>query len=341
MGVTNSAAGTNSQVVNLAVLPQPLFANLTNDLVLHLKFDGNYLDASGRNNNGTAQGTLPGPTFVPGKIGNNAVHVDSEADLTVPGSPLCTNANYVTLGNPADLQFGTDTNFTLAYWVKMPVGEIYTEFPVLCNSGGGTFSPGMYFGTDWNSGGEGGGAAWWISSPGKHLATTTCLTGPYLINDGNWHHMLVSFDRAGFAVTYLDGVPVDSTSIIGGGDMDQPGNTFNIGQDTTGTYPWFGIAGPKAECVIDDLGIWRRALSLTEAQSVYIVGQNYGRSFDAYGPVQITLKRTSTGLELIWQSGTLESADDLQGAWTPVTGASAPYHALTPAAGRKFYRVKL
>ena len=109
--------------------------------MLHLKFDGNYLDSSGRNNDGTPQGSLPGPTFVPGKIGNNAVHVESEADLTDPANPVCTNANYVTLGIPADLQFGADIDFSVAYWVKVPADVVYTEFPVLCDSVDGTFSP--------------------------------------------------------------------------------------------------------------------------------------------------------------------------------------------------------
>lgn len=344
--VTVTGAATppaTSQTATLTVVVPPeltLFANVTNALVLHLKFDGNFLDVSGRNNNGTAQGTVPGPTFVAGKIGNNAVHVDSEADLS-GGNPVCTNANYVTLGEPPDLRFGADTNFTVAYWVKIPAREIYTEFPVLCNSFGGTFSPGMYFGTDWNdtSPGEGGGAAWWISSPGKHLATTTCLTGPYFINDGNWHHLLFSFDRTAYAVTYLDGVPIDSTSIVGGGDLDLPGQVFNIGQDTTGTYPWFGLAGPKAEAVIDDFGIWRRALSPTEAESIYLVGQNFGRSFDSYGPVKLTFQLSGAGFDLIWQAGTLQESDTVNGTYLPV--ASAPYYHVTPSAAKKFYRVRL
>ena len=204
-------------------------------------------------------------------------------------------------------------------------------------------APAWYFGTDWNSSsaGEGGGATWWISAPGTHLATTTCLTGPYYINDGNWHHFLVSLDRAGYAVTYLDGVPIDSTSIAGGGDMDQSGNAFNIGQDASGTYPYTGVAVSKAEMEIDDLGVWRRALSPTEAQSIYIVGQNYARSFDSYGPVKLTLQPSGSGFDLIWQAGTLLSSDTVNGTYLPVPGASAPYFHVTPTATRQFYKVQL
>ena len=127
-----------------------LFANVTNSLVLHLKFDGNFLDSSGRHNNGTPIGTnyvnsTPdvGPTFVTGKIGSSAVHVANYVDTTDPNNLVCTNTDYVTLGSPTDLQFGADTSFTVAYWIKVPAGEIYTEYPVLCDSIGGTFSPGM------------------------------------------------------------------------------------------------------------------------------------------------------------------------------------------------------
>lgn len=337
--VSNSAGSVTSLPATLAVLPRPLFANLTNGLVLHLKFDDSYADTSGRANNGAAVGA---PTFVAGKIGSKAVRVDSEADTTA--DPIVvTRANYVTLGTPTDLQFGAEVDFTVAFWMKVLAGKIHTEFPVLCNSVGGTFSPGLYIGTDWNSSspGQGGGAAWWISSPGRHVATTTSLGGPYRINDGDWHHMVVSFDRTGFAVTYLDGVPIDSTSIVGSDDMDQPGQAFNIGQDSTGSYPWFGIGGPLAEAIIDDMGIWRRALSRTEAQSIYIVGQNYGRSFDTYGPVMLSVQSAGAEIELIWQAGTLEAADEINGTYLPVPEAAAPFLKVMPNATRKFYRVRL
>ena len=145
----------------------------------------------------------------------------------------------------------------------------------------------------------------------------------------------------GNAVTYLDGVAVDSRPFNGTGDFDQPGQAWNIGQDSTGTYPYIGVAGPLAEAVIDDMGIWRRALSPVEAQSIYHVGQNYGQSFDTYGPVMLTIQPASTGFDLIWQAGTLQAADTVNGTYLPVAGASAPYYHVTPGAASKFYRVKL
>jgi hypothetical protein len=183
--------------------------------------------------------------------------------------------------------------------------------------------------------------AWWVSNPGKHVASSTVPGGPFLINDGNWHHIVVSFDRMGFAVTYLDGVAINSVSVAGTEDFDQPMQPWNIGQDATGIYPWSGVAGIKSEAIIDDMGIWRRALSPTEAQSIYIVGNTYGRSFDTYGPVTLTVKQSGSDIELIWQAGTLEAADEVNGTYLPVGGAVAPYYKVTPMAAKKFYRVKL
>ena len=65
------------------------FANLTNDLVLHLQFDGNYLDSSGRNNNGTNVGAT---TLVAGKIGSQALSYNTDTGIPVlqlrdPGHP--------------------------------------------------------------------------------------------------------------------------------------------------------------------------------------------------------------------------------------------------------------
>jgi hypothetical protein len=67
---TNSA-GTTNITLNLTVLPPgPSFVNVTQDLVLHLKFDGDYTDSSGRGHNGTAVGD---PSIVTGRIGSGAL----------------------------------------------------------------------------------------------------------------------------------------------------------------------------------------------------------------------------------------------------------------------------
>ncbi|HPY30234.1 MAG TPA: hypothetical protein PLT00_06715 [Verrucomicrobiota bacterium] len=66
-----------------------------------------------------------------------------------------------------------------------------------------------------------------------------------------------------------------------------------------------------------------------------------GKSFDTYGPATLQIIPTGPELELIWQAGTLEQADEVNGQYTPVPGAVAPYYKVTPGAVRKFYRIKL
>ncbi len=89
----------------------------------------------------------------------------------------------------------------------------------------------------------------------------------------------------------------------------------------------------------DDLAVWRRVLTTYEAQSIYLVGQQYGSSFDTVRPIQLIAQRTGDDLELVWQAGTLLEADNVTGPYSPVAGAAAPYHKVTPGAAKRFYKV--
>jgi hypothetical protein len=154
------------------------------------------------------------------------------------------------------------------------------------------------------------------------------------VNNGAWHHLLHSFSRAGQAVTYLDGVQVDTRPISNLGSIDT-GGTFSIGQDPTGTYSESGAAD------LDDMGIWRRALTPTEAYAIYYVGATYGKSFNSYGPWLVTLTPSGTGnLILTWQGGTLVQSTSVSGPWTPVPGATPPNYSVTPVGAAKFYKIQ-
>src|SRR5262249_28057880 len=95
-----------SSTAVVRVSPVPKYVNATKRLALHLRFDGNLQDSSGRNNNGTAEGS---PGFLTGMIGSGALHYSTGAS-----GPTVTNANYVSLGTPADLQFGA-SDFSVAF----------------------------------------------------------------------------------------------------------------------------------------------------------------------------------------------------------------------------------
>lgn len=328
---TNSVGATNSVAAALTVSPpNPTFANLTNGLVLHLKFDGTYGDSSGRSNDGTPTGSNSVPSFVAGKLGS-AVHYQTLTDYGVPVNDLptgtvvsVTNNSYVTLGVRPDLQFSSNVNFTVAYWVRLPAGSMSGDLPFICNDTNSLGNPGYTFAPGYTN--------------GTFAASFGALriAGPS-INDGNWHSLVHAVDRTGNAVTYLDGVNVNETYAGSVGNLDT-GLPTNLGQDGVGLYPEQGSAD------LDDVGMWRRALTAYEAQSIYSVAQNYGKSFDTYGPVSLTINKVGASLELIWQAGTLLESDTVSkpmNQWTPVSGATAPYYKVTPAAAMKFYRVRL
>ena len=320
---TNPAGGNGSTVVALTVLPPVAFANATNGLVLHLKFDGDYTDSSGHGNNGTPVGS---PTFVAGRIGQ-ALHYDTETDAL----GKVTNANYVTLGKPADLQFGTNS-FSVAFWVKQVASSTNGDLPFFGNATNSAHNPGFTFAPSFQAGG------WQWDLMDFNTIDIDASSPANAINNGQWHHFAATFDRnAGLALSYLDGAEVNSQWIVGLGVFDNT-NTVSIGQDPTGLYPQTGSAD------LDDLAAWHRVLSPAEVYEIYYSGAHFGAPLDSYGPVSLVLTASGTNALVIWQAGTLEQADTPStqpNQWTPVPGASPPGYTVTPGAGTKFFRIRL
>jgi hypothetical protein len=329
---TNAAGVTTSAVAVVSVVPFPTFANVTNGLVVHLPFDGAYGDTSGRGNNATPQSINGGtPTFVAGKIGSQAFHyftLTTKNGINDDGTATATNGAYASLGVPADLTLGSSQNFSIAYWVRLPAGYVLGDLPFFCSAPNSYGNLGVTFAPSYTQGG-------WSWSLGNVSSSVGIYGAASSINDGNWHHLVHTFDRNGNGTTYLDGAQVNATSIAGIGDIDSTGD-FNIGQDTTGAYAEQGSGD------IDDLGVWLRVLTQPEAQNMYLVGKYLSKSFDTYGPVSITSKSSGGNLDISWQAGTLQEAPTVSGPWTAVSGATPPfYRVAVPSSGNKFYRIQL
>jgi hypothetical protein len=313
--VSNTVSFATSLAAELAVVPPASFADLTNGLVLHLKFDNTYADSSGHGNNGVQSGS---PTFVAGKIGTGAVHVN-----TVVGSTY----NYVSVPYSADFAFDSLTSFSVAYWTRY-TGDS-PNLPMVGAAIGSTTAPGWVL-TDDN-----GLIAWSLvasdGSDGARVANP--VPASPVLNDGMWHHLALTVDRSNDRIaTYVDGVQIDSEPVGSLATIDAT-NGIVIGQDPSGTY---GVNGAYD---IDDLGIWKRALAPVEAESIYAAGQR-AQSFDAVGPVVLSTQYSGGTVEIAWQAGTLQSATDLNGPWTSVTNAFAPSYLVTPSGAQMFYRVK-
>jgi len=332
--IDNPVGSATSEEAVLTVLPIPTAPVEIPDLVAHWKFENNLLDDTGRGNSGTAQtaGTPGIPiSYVDGKIGGKALHYETDAADTAN-----VRSGYVTLGVRPDLQFGADQDFSVAFWVRLPLNYIFGDLPFICNALNSANNPGYTFAPSYGPGDTGVPGSW-----GWSLFSTSGGGGINVygeigaINDGNWHHIVHSFDRQGLGITYLNGVVVHSTLITSIGNLDT-GRPTSIGQDPEGKYPESGQAD------LDDIGIFRRALSQLEATSIYAAGLN-GHSFVNKAPVEttITVQTLPDGtLRLQWDGGgTLHQADLVTGAFEAIAGASSPY-AVTPAGSQRFYLVK-
>lgn len=241
-------------------------AALTEDLVVHLPFDGTFADASGRGNHGFPQGE---PAFNPGRLAG-AVFVNNGGDGSF--------AHYVSLSDVAnavtgpDLLLGDTTDFTIALWVQL-------------NDFGG--DPAFVSNKSWNAGGN----------PGFVLATESnrrlqwnwveggCSRKDYdgtggTLTLGGWHHLaLVAAKRDGTEAAlraYIDGQLVNETAIRsnpcdpGSIDTADLGLSFNIGNDGTGAY--IDSGSNHANTGIDDFGLWHRALTTFEISRIHTFG---------------------------------------------------------------------
>jgi hypothetical protein len=348
--ITNTYGAATSTVAQLTVVSGPI----TNGLVVHLTFDGNLNDTSGRGNNATyaTNGTAPdpNPTFVPGKLGQAF-----EYTTLIDGSKI----DYATFGYPPDLMLNTNS-FSVSMWVN------YTnqsdDLPFISNK-------------DWNSSGNPGwgmfcqgGGNFRLNITGPNGSADKFDTSPgTVLRDGNWHNLVMTMVRgqaAGAAAAYVDGTRVYQGTIKTQGSIDTAGLPFqneqslvsnqstwavNLGQDGTGVYHDQGSAyniGAK----LDDLGIWRRALTAGEAAGIYAAGQagkDLTQAQVSASPSAPTLTVTLVGnsLKIDWQgstTGRLQTTTSLNPAvWADVpgtTGASTATVSITSASS--FFRVK-
>ncbi len=256
-----------------------------------------------------------------------------------------TSFNYATLGAPADLNFGNDTDFSVSFWTR------FTNW---------TGDPAWVGNKSWLSGGNqgwvtataGNGRLQWNLGDGAAGGRTRKdYDGPPgTLSDGNWHHVTVTFSRNGDGISYLDGVPVSTNAVAGDLDsLDTPaGLATNIGQDGAGTYTDNSAVG-ITDGQIDDLAIWRRAVTAQEVSAIHARGlQGAGlipAPPSAAAPA-IQVSRGSSSLTISWPSSTdgftLEFTDALGVStnWQPVPGVANNSVTAPITGGARYYRLK-
>ncbi|OPH48813.1 hypothetical protein BC351_38230 [Paenibacillus ferrarius] len=239
----------------------PLFGNsftasaaiTPSDYALHMLFEDNLTDSSQNPVTATSVGSL---SYAAGRIGR-ALNIDSSN----------ATKQYVNLGKPDQLQFGTGTSFTLAFWVKS--SGVSSDPPIISNK-------------DWDGGSNVGYVValkdtrliWNYNTDGGSRADASIPN----VADGAWHHIVISHDRTtGRVDFYKDGSPatvnissgsnynnISSAVDISGqtGTLDSSLPTM-IGNDGTGNYP----ANLKAQ--LDDFQILRKAVTAQEVLDAY------------------------------------------------------------------------
>ena len=163
--------------------------------------------------------------------------------------------DYVTKSNDADLNFGANTDFSLESFIKTSA----TSVQVIVNKADTTAVDQGYeliMLTDGTL-----RAILGDNSAQESFESTTA------INDGEWHHVVVTFDRdsATGGVIYIDGVadgtPGDLTNVTG--DIDVTGKPLVIGIDST------DLAFGPFDGSITHPRIWNRALTSAEIALLY------------------------------------------------------------------------
>jgi hypothetical protein len=305
---------------------------------MHLTFDNTLEDATGRGNNATylTSGTYTtnsNPiTYVQGELGE-AFSYETDVNTNTFANGGYTNAWYASLGIRPDLQFGANS-FTVSMWVQLPVNYEGGDLPFFTDVVGSTFgNPGYCFVPSF---GEGGWACS-VIGPTQGLGVYGEANS---INDGNWHSLIYDMDVVNGATIYLDGKAAIDTNEDGLTGLQAAGNINNssiatIGQDPTGLYSQAGSA------YIDDLGVWNRALTALEAESIYLAAASNQVSFTGATNVTGTFSLAVLAgkqLQLTWSAGSIQAATNLSGPWITLTNTS-PF-VVSPTNTLEFFRAQ-
>lgn len=172
-------------------------------------------------------------------------------------------ASYLTLAGGAELDFGDQQAFTTTLWFRARRDQ--SGDPVILGN------------KNWRSGqnrgwlvlaDEGGDSSFGTNFAGMGADRIDLEDIDY--GAGGWWFLASVFDPDGLATLYvgdeaggLRWMALDATGV---GDLTSP-LPLNVGQDGTGAYP-HNLDGD-----VDDLAIWRRALTLEEIRTLYAEGR--------------------------------------------------------------------
>lgn len=140
--------------------------------------------------------------------------------------------------------------FTMEMWVK---------------AGANTSDPSFMGDKDWDSGGNPGfvlcraGNSWKINIANVKRERYD-VGSTKTIEDGNWHHLAVTFDKTNECIVYQDGEKMSESKLIykPEDEMQSPFDYICLAQEGTGRY---GAGGPNWAGSMNEVRIWTDVLS--------------------------------------------------------------------------------
>lgn len=251
--VATNNTGSDSQSFTITVSAVPgnlqLSCPVPTELVAYYPLNDSsgstFVDLSGSNNDTTCTSSNC-PTPAAGLISGSQTFTDGDATR-------------VDAANPTNFDFADTDNFSFSLWVnttqsctgnKVFMARRNAQFWLGCNDAGNV---NLALNSDLQS-------------------SSTNITGGSVINDGNWHHLAATLETGTPNDTvrvYVDGVEVAAETTVDFDSFTHATEPLTLGYYNTGSRYYF-------DGRLDDVAIFRRALTPAEIQAIYNNGNGAG-----------------------------------------------------------------
>lgn len=229
-------------LTSIVGMAQPVAAAAGYELQLHLNFnDSTIVDSSGKNLAGTLTGT---PSYVDG-VSGKAIYFKGNS--------------FIDMGKPAELQFGTNTNFSIAFWID---NKDTSNTNIVSNK-------------DWTTGANTGFAItpWWNSANTDKVnfraegkPRLDLFAAPTFANKG-WTFMAYTYDRNGMLTVYQNNVKIGELNISSHKDATIDAFNFVIGADGKKNMT-FSLKDAK----LDEFRVYKGLIDQAEMDKLYMEG---------------------------------------------------------------------
>jgi hypothetical protein len=192
------------------------------------------------------------------------------------------------------------------------------------------------------SGGD--GDMYWgnFNEAGDFVFSTSDLHDAHVTNgyatDGKWHHVVMTkiwyANTSSVSRLYMDGGALAGGKTI---EVTTAGGSAS-GQDNDAALQYLGFTqsgeGGNSQFIglLDEVAFYNKAFVEGEARLHFLAGGGKLPS------ASLSYERSGPDLILTWSSGTLESAENIMGPWTPVEDATSS-HTVSTAGGTRFFRL--